>query len=127
MIISASDTTIPKAEDVSVTSDTLTVELSDGRTISVPLGWFPRLSHATSKERKTWLLVGKGEGVHWPLIDEDVGVEGLLAGRPSGEGQESFKKWLTARLARSIKTRGTRAKGAKSSRSRQGKSRKAAR
>jgi len=87
----------PKAETVKVTEDTLSVDLSDGRTISVPLGWFPRLVHATREERNNWRLIGKGHGIHWEDIDEDVGVEGLLAGRPSGESQESFKRWLSRR------------------------------
>jgi hypothetical protein len=88
---------VPDAVDVRVTEDTLSVELSDGRTISVPLGWFPRLEHATPSERANWRLVGKGTGIHWEEIDEDISVEGLLAGKPSGESQASFKKWLQGR------------------------------
>lgn len=88
---------VPNAEKVNITRDTLTVDLSDGRTISVPLAWFPRLLHATNQERKHWKLIGKGQGIHWEDIDEDISVEGLLAGRPSGERQESFKKWLEQR------------------------------
>ncbi len=91
---------IPNAESVTVTEDTLSVELSDGRTISVPLAWFPRLLHAVQEERNNWRLIGKGHGIHWKDIDEDIGVEGLLAGRPSGESQVSFKKWLSGRLSR---------------------------
>lgn len=97
MIISANKFMAPTAETVEVTEDTLRVELSDGRMISVPTGWFPRLAHATARERKEWRLVGRGEGIHWPLIDEDISVDGLLAGSPSGESQRSFKKWLAAR------------------------------
>lgn len=100
MIISAAEITVPTAESASVTDDTLSVELNDGRTISVPLGWFPRLAHATRTERRQWCLIGRGNGIHWPLIDEDVSIAGLLAGRPSGESQESFKRWLAARTAR---------------------------
>jgi uncharacterized protein DUF2442 len=85
------------ATQVSVTDDTLSVELSDGRTIAVPLGWFPRLEHATAKERKVWRLIGGGSGIHWPDIDEDVSVANLLRGQPSGESQSSFKKWLAER------------------------------
>jgi len=96
---------LPTVQGVRVTDDTLSVELSDGRTIAVPLGWFPRLAHATRKEQSKWRLIGRGHGVHWPLIDEDVSVEGLLTGRPSGESQESFKRWLTARSVRSTKHR----------------------
>lgn len=85
--------------DVTVTEDTLTVELSDGRTIAVPLAWYPRLIHATKKKRGNWRLIGKGQGIHWPDLDEDVSVEGLLAGRPSGESQESFRRWLEMKQA----------------------------
>ncbi len=85
---------VPDAESVTVTEDTLSVDLSDGRTISVPLAWFPRLVHATAEERSSWRLIGKGHGIHWEDIDEDISIEGLLAGKPSGESQASFKKWL---------------------------------
>ncbi len=91
---------VPNAEKVNITKDTLTVDLSDGRTISVPLAWFPRLLHATNQGRKHWRLIGKGQGIHWEGIDEDISVEGLLAGRSSGEGRESFKKWLDRRQIR---------------------------
>jgi len=97
MSTSAVELEIPDAVDAWVSSDTLSVELSDGRTISVPLDWYPRLTHATEKERADWRLIGRGHGVHWEAIDEDVGVEGLLAGRPSGESQSSFRKWLASR------------------------------
>ncbi|MCF8040211.1 MAG: DUF2442 domain-containing protein [Desulfohalobiaceae bacterium] len=85
------------AVDVVITEDTLTVELNDGRTISVPLEWFPRLVHATEAERKNWRLIGRGQGIHWIDLDEDISVEGLLAGQPSAESQSSFKKWLQER------------------------------
>jgi hypothetical protein len=94
---------VPNAEDVTVTADTLSVELSDGRTISVPLAWYPRLLHASAEECKNWRLIAKGRGIHWQDIDEDVSVEGLLAGRPSGESQASFKKWLAARSSHGTK------------------------
>ena len=97
MSISAVEIEVPNAERVEVTEDTLTVELSDGRTISVPLGWYPRLVHATQSERDNWRLIGQGHGIHWEDIDEDISVEGLLAGKPSGESQRSFKKWLQGR------------------------------
>ena len=87
------------ARDATVTEDTLTVELSDGRTIAVPLAWYPRLIHATKKERGNWRIIGKGQGIHWPDLDEDISVEGLLAGRPSGESQESFRRWLEMKQA----------------------------
>ena len=74
---------VPFAQEVTVTDDTLGVELSDGRSIAVPLGWYPRLVHATALERNNWKLIGKGEGIHWPDLDEDISVEGLLAGKPA--------------------------------------------
>ena len=88
---------LPYAENVMVTEDTLNVDLSDGRTISVPLTWFPRLVHASREQRDNWRLIGRGHGIHWDDIDEDVSVEGIIAGRPSGESQSSFKKWLEER------------------------------
>ena len=88
---------VPDAERVTVSDDTLDVELSDGRAISVPLTWFPRLVHASPAERANWRLIGRGQGVHWEDLDEDISVEGLLAGRPSGESQVSFKTWLEKR------------------------------
>ena len=97
MNILAIEIEIPYAMDVHTTEDTLTVDLSDGRTLSVPLGWYPRLETAGSNERANWRLIGKGQGIHWPDIDEDISVEGLLAGKPSGESQASFKKWLQNR------------------------------
>ncbi len=100
MNTSGVDLEVPRAEVVTVTKDTLVVELSDGRTISVPLAWFPRLLHATLDERNNWRLIGKGHGIHWEDVDEDISVEGLLAGNPSGESQVSFKKWLESRTAR---------------------------
>jgi hypothetical protein len=100
MNTSAVEIEVPKAENVKVTKDTLNVDLSDGRTISVPLEWFPRLVYATTEERSNWRLIGRGHGIHWEDIDEDISVEGLLAGKPSGESQASFKKWLTQRQSR---------------------------
>lgn len=74
---------VPYAEDVTVTQEALNVDLSDGRTISVPIAWFPRLLYSTQKERDNWRLIGRGHGIHWEEIDEDISVEGLLAGKPS--------------------------------------------
>ena len=87
----------PVATGVTVADDALVVELSDGRTLSVPLAWYPRLLHGAPAERGRWRLIGGGEGIHWPDLDEDVSVEGLLAGRPSGESQRSLKRWLESR------------------------------
>jgi hypothetical protein len=75
----------------------LEVSLSDGRVISVPLSWYPRLAHASQKERETWKLIGNGLGIHWPDLDEDVSVANLLDGKPSAESQESLSKWLAQR------------------------------
>ena len=89
---------------ISVTEDTLVVELADGRAISVPLDWYPRLVHATPAERNRWELHADNQHIHWPDLDEDLSVEGLLAGRPSGESERSFKRWLAAKEAgRSVK------------------------
>ena len=90
---------IPAAENIAVTEDTLSVDLSDGRTISVPLAWYPRLTYASQIEKDNWRLIGKGYGIHWDDLDEDISVEGLLAGKPSGESQTSFKKWLASRTS----------------------------
>jgi hypothetical protein len=79
---------------ITITADSLTVDLDDGRSISVPLAWYPRLLHATPQERNNWRLIGKGEGIHWPDLDEDISVENVLLGKPSGESQSSFSKWL---------------------------------
>ena len=83
--------------NVTVTDDTLTVDLYDGRTLSVPLAWFPRLWHGSPRERDNWRLIGKGEGIHWPDLDEDLSVEGLVMGRKSGESQGSINRWLEER------------------------------
>ncbi|MEE9294937.1 MAG: DUF2442 domain-containing protein [Phycisphaerae bacterium] len=69
--------------DVRFDEDTLSVDLLDGRTISVPLAWFPRLLHATAEQRANWQKSGGGYGIHWPDIDEDLSTEGLLRGAPA--------------------------------------------
>ena len=95
----------PLATDVRLTDDSLCVELSDGRTISAPLVWYPRLSHATPRELKNWRMVGRGLGVHWPDLDEDVSVANLLAGKRSGESQKSFERWLAGRPKKTSRPR----------------------
>src|ERR1019366_1344936 len=85
------------AHSVGVSDDALVVDLADGRTITVPLAWFPRLAHGTATERGNWRLIARGEGIHWPDLDEDISVESLLAGRRSGETQESLRQWLQRR------------------------------
>jgi len=91
---------VSRAESVFVTDDSLTVDFTDGRTISVPLAWYPRLMHGTPQERNNWQLIGGGEGIHWPDLDEDLSVVGLLLGRPSGESQNSLQRWLNERAQR---------------------------
>ena len=100
MSISAIEMEVPFAENVTVSDDTLRVDLSDGRSISAPLAWYPRLLRATPAERKRWRLIGRGLGIHWTDLDEDISVEGLLAGKRSGESQASFGNWLAARSSR---------------------------
>ncbi len=85
---------------VGVTEELLIVELADGRTLSVPLSWYPRLWHGRPEERRNWHLIGQGEGIHWPELDEDISVESLLLGRPSNESPASLKRWLAARVAK---------------------------
>jgi hypothetical protein len=97
MTTSTAERHAPRALRASISKDELAVDLSDGRTVIAPLAWYPRLLHGTHEERKQWRLIAGGEGIHWPALDEDVSVEGLLNGRPSGESQESFKRWLRAR------------------------------
>jgi hypothetical protein len=82
---------------VHVSVDTLEVRLRDGRNISVPLSWYPRLAHTSVEERSNWQLIGPGLGIHWPDIDEDISVENLLKGQPSGESSKSFERWLGKR------------------------------
>lgn len=83
--------------DVEITDHSLTVELEDGRTIPIPIGWFPRLAHGSSTERGNFQIAGAGYGIHWPDLDEDIGVEGILMGRKLGESAASFARWLEQR------------------------------
>lgn len=89
--------TLPRMIKVTVTDDTLSVDLEDGRTVSVPIGWYPRLAHGTAVERANVQIAGAGFGLHWPDLDEDIGVEGLLLGKRSAESPESFERWLQKR------------------------------
>lgn len=89
----------PKAIHIAVTDDTLSVDLDDGRTIAVPIGWYPRLAAGTATERVNFSISGAGLGVHWPDLDEDIGVEGLLLGKKSTESPASFARWLEQRKA----------------------------
>jgi hypothetical protein len=82
---------------VLVTDHDLIAELADGRTLSVPLAWFPRLLHGTPEERNNWRLIGNGVGIHWPDLDEDIRAENLTFGQPSGESQGSLDRWIKNR------------------------------
>ena len=95
--LSAVTFTLPRIVRVSVTDDTLSVDMEDGRSVSVPIGWYPRLAHGTPAERATVQISGAGYGLHWPDLDEDVGIEGLLLGKRSTESPQSFEKWLKGR------------------------------
>ena len=85
------------AKSIHVTDTELVVELTDGRKVCIPIEWYPRLMQATPAERSDYKLIGNGSGIHWPQLDEDISVEGILAGRHSAESAESFDRWLSAR------------------------------
>jgi hypothetical protein len=89
-----------RAQSLVVTEDSLIVDLSDGRSITVPLAWYPRLVHGTPEERNNWRWIGDGEGIHWSDLDEDISVENLILGKASGESQDSFRRWLEKRGVR---------------------------
>ena len=97
--MSTSETQLKEAvaQRVRIDDDALIVDLSDGRTIAAPLAWFPRLLHGTAAERANWRLIGAGEAIHWPDLDEDVRIGSLLAGRRSSETGESLRRWLASR------------------------------
>lgn len=87
----------PLAVDLTITSESLTVELADGRSLSIPLAWYPRLTQASEAERANWHLLGGGYAIEWPDLDEHIGIAGLLAGRRSGESEASFQRWMASR------------------------------
>lgn len=93
----AVEISVPSIVDVNISSTALTVDLDDGRSVSVPLSWFPRLGNGTPKEQEQWRLIGGGHGIHWEALDEDISVEGLIAGKPSNESQSSLDRWLKSR------------------------------
>jgi hypothetical protein len=97
MSILTIETDVARIVTVKVSDAAITIDLADGRTVSVPLSWYPRLLNASAKERSRWRLIGEGAGIHWLEIDEDISVENILAGKPSGESQRSFKKWMERR------------------------------
>lgn len=86
-----------KITDVVVTDDTVSVDLEDGRTIAIPIGWYPRLAYGTPTERANFQISGSGYGIHWPDLDEDIGVEGLILGKRSTESSTSLARWLRRR------------------------------
>ena len=88
---------LPRVTRAIVTDDTLTVDMEDGRSVSIPIGWYPRLAHGTPEERSRVQISGAGYGLHWPDLDEDIGIEGLLLGKRSTESSESFAVWLRKR------------------------------
>ena len=87
----------PTAIRVTIANDKLAVDLADGRIMLVPLEWYPRLQQATDAERQNWQLLGNGYAIEWPDLDEHIGIEGLIAGRNSGESQTSLERWLNSR------------------------------
>ena len=95
---------LPKVVNVIINDDNLSVDLEDGRTISVPIGWYPRLVYGTPAERANFQISSAGYGIHWPDLDEDIGVEGLLFGKKSTESAASFKRWLQKREQHHPKT-----------------------
>jgi len=86
-------------QQLAITDDALTVDLSDGRTLSVPLAWYPRLQHGSTEERHDYRFIAGGNGIHWNQLDEDISVKNLILGQPSGESQKSFQRWLNNREA----------------------------
>ncbi len=87
----------PKAKSIKISDDALSVDLFDGRTIIVPLLWYPRLWHGSNEERNNFELIDEGSIIHWPDLDEDLSLSGIVAGRKSGESQKSLKRWLKNR------------------------------
>ena len=94
--------TEPIAKQITVTNEKLIVDLADGRSLSIPLEWYPRLVHASPKERQNWEILGDGYAIEWIDLDEHIGIEGLLAGKRSGESQPSFERWLATRKSPTI-------------------------
>jgi hypothetical protein len=86
-----------RAQSVTVSDEALSVDLVDGRTVIVPLVWFPRLWHGSKEERENFEIFGDGAYIHWPDLDEDLTIAGLLEGKRSGETPTSLKKWLASR------------------------------
>jgi Protein of unknown function (DUF2442) len=102
----------PVAVKVSLSARHLAIALADGRCVLIPLEWYPRLMNASTAERQNWRLLGDGYAIEWPDLDEHIGVEGLLAGHPSGESAHSLSRWLESRAnkKRAIKAKKKAAK-----------------
>ncbi len=97
MSTSISENAEARVDSIHFEKDALVVKLIDRRVISTPLAWYPRLYHGSTKERENYRLIGNGFGIHWPDLEEDVSVSGLIIGRPSEESPDSLAKWLAAR------------------------------
>lgn len=82
--------------EAEVNEDEVTTQLEDGRAVTTPLEWYPRLAFGTTEERQNFEITGRGRGLYWPLLDEDLSVEGMLSGTPSAEGAQSLKGWKEA-------------------------------
>src|SRR5205809_232847 len=104
---SVTETSVPLVQDVHVTHKHLEVQLNDGRKLSVPVAWYPRLADGSLNERRDWRIIAGGTGIHWPALDEDISVAGLLAGLPSGESATSLMRWLAIRRRLPRKVRRT--------------------
>jgi hypothetical protein len=94
---STAEARAPAAVRARILNEAVIVDLRDGRTVTAPLTWYPRLLHGSARERRNWRLIGGGVGIHWPDLDEDLSIEAMLAGRPSAESRASLKKWLSNR------------------------------
>ena len=101
------------ARNVRVTGEHLVVDLRDGRLVSVPLSWYPRLAAGTPKEHERWELIGAGVGIHWPDLDEDIEVEALLLGLASTESPTSLRRWRASRRPANKRMEPTRSKSRK--------------
>jgi hypothetical protein len=97
MTTSTPATDTATAKSVRITADALIIELKDGRAVSVPIGWYPRLAQGTLSERRRWQLIGPGIGIHWPALDEDISVKALLLGLASNESAASLRRWRASR------------------------------
>jgi len=99
------------ATKVRVSDAALIVDLQDGRVVSVPLAWYPRLVEGSAAERRRWELIGPGIGIHWPALDEDISVDGLLRGLPSGESAASLERWRASRRRPANRLQPSKARG----------------